>query len=66
MTKEQMERETLYLGTMLVAKNLLKQGIISEQDYVKIDTKYKEIYQITLSTLYTDIDLIKCEIYGNM
>ena len=39
MTKERMEEEKRYLATMSIAKNLLKQGIISEEEYCQIDTK---------------------------
>ncbi len=66
MTKEQMENEKHYQATMTVAKNLLKDGIISEEEYCQIDTKFKEQYGVTFSTLFTDIRLIKFENYGNM
>lgn len=66
MTKEQMDKESMYHATMLMAKNLLKVGAITEEEYSKIDTNFREKYQVSLSTLFTNIDLIKCEIYGNM
>lgn len=66
MTKEQMERENKYQATMMIAKNLLNKGIISEEEYVQIDTNFKEKYQISLPTLFTDIRLIKFDSYGNM
>ena len=31
MTKEQIQNEKMYIGTMTTAKNLLKQGIISDE-----------------------------------
>ena len=58
MNKEQMEDEKCYLATMSIAKNLLKQGIISEEEYCQIDTKFKEHYAVSFSTLFTDINLI--------
>ena len=36
MTKEQIQNEKMYLGTMATAKNLLKQGIISDEEYEQI------------------------------
>ena len=66
MTKEQMDNESMYHATMNMTKNLLKLGAITEEEYSKIDTNFREKYQVSLSTLFTDIDLIKCEIYGNM
>lgn len=66
MTKAQMKKERMYIGTMSVAKNLLKQGLISEEEYCQIDTKFREKYNVKFSTLFTDIDLIKLASYGNM
>lgn len=64
--KQQSENERLYLGTMVVANDLRKQGVISDEEYRQIDTIFREKYEPTLSTLFTDIDLIKLETYGNM
>jgi len=66
MTKEQMEKENMYQATMMIAKNLLNKGVISEEEYAQIDTNFKAKYQISLSTLFTDIRLIKYDSYGNM
>lgn len=66
MTKEQMEKENLYQATMSIAKNLLSKGLISEEEYVQIDTNFRNKYDISLSTLFTDIHLIKFGNYGNM
>lgn len=66
MTNEQMEKENLYQATMSIAKNLLKQGIISEEEYCQIDTKFKGQYAVSFSTLFTDIDLINYGKCGNM
>ena len=61
MSKEQLENERKYLGTMTVARNLLKQGVISDEEYRQIDTKFKEIYAVSLSTIFTDISLITAQ-----
>lgn len=66
MTKEQIQNEKMYLGTMTTAKNLLKQGIISDEEYEQIDTNFRKKYDISLSTLFTDIRLIKLGSYGNI
>ena len=65
MANEQMQNEKLFQGTMLMAKNLLKQGIISEEEYEQIDTMFRQKYAISLSTLFTDIHLIKYADHGN-
>ena len=66
MTKEQIQNEKMYIGTMTTAKNLLKQGIISDEEYEQIDTNFRKKYDISLSTLFTDIHLIKFGSYGNI
>lgn len=66
MTNEQVEKENLYQATMSIAKNLLGKGIISEEEYAQIDTNFRNKYGISLSTLFTDIHLIKYGNYGNM
>jgi uncharacterized membrane protein len=66
MTKEQMEKETMYQATMSIAKNLLNKGMISDEEYAQIDTNFRNKYGISLSTLFTDIHLIKYGNYGNM
>ena len=66
MTNEQMEKENLYQATMSIAKNLLSKGVISEEEYAQIDTNFRNKYAISLSTLFTDIRLIKFGNYGNM
>ena len=66
MTKEQIQNEKMYIGTMTTAKNLLKQGIISDEEYEQIDTNFRKKYDISLSTLFTDIRLIKLGSYGNI
>ena len=66
MTKEQIHNEKIYLGTMTAARNLLKQGIISDEEYEQIDTIFRQKYAISLSTLFTDIRLIKYGRYGNI
>lgn len=66
MTDVQIQNETMYLGTMSVAKRLLEKGIISENEYAQIDTNFQQKYGISLSTLFTDIRLIKFGSYGNI
>ena len=66
MTNEQMQNEVMYQGTMLVAKQLLKKGIVSDEEYKQIDTMFRQKYAISLSTFFTDIRLIKFGNYGNI
>lgn len=66
MTKEQFQREKMYQGTMMIARNLLKQGIISEGEYAQIDTIFARKYEPFLGTIFADIDLINLESRANM
>lgn len=66
MTKEQFQREKMYLTTMTIARNLLKNGIISEDEYHEIDTKFTNKYEPSLGTLFSDIGLINLQSRANM
>ena len=66
MTKEQFQREKMYLTTMTIARNLLKKGIISEDEYHEIDTKFTNKYRPSLGTLFSDIGLINLQSRANM
>lgn len=58
--------EERYILTMTIAKKLFKQGIISDRDYCQIDTKFKDRYAASFSTLFTDMNLINFGERGNM
>lgn len=58
MSKEQMAREKLYQTTMSIARRMLRNSLISKEEYAVIDTKMQEKYQPTLGTLFADVDLL--------
>lgn len=51
MTHEQFEREKNYRVSLAVAKRMLAAGILSEQDYGKIDTILLQKYRPLLGCL---------------
>jgi len=55
-----------YLASMLQAKKMLSQGILTSADYIKIDTIIAEKYGISSCSLYRGTDLIPCGLNGNM
>ena len=55
-----------YLASMIQAKKMLSQGVISSDDYIKIDTIIAEKYGISSCSLYRGIDLIHRGFNGNM
>lgn len=58
MSEEQFRNEKLYQSTMHMVRSLLKNGLISKEEYGQIDTIMTEKYQPTLGGLFSDIDLI--------
>lgn len=66
MSNEQFQNDKKYQGTMAIARNLLKQGIITKEEYEEIDTKYKAKYSPILGSILADIELISLGTNGNM
>jgi len=58
MSKEEFRNEKLYQTTMHIARQMLAEGLISEEEYRQIDTIFTEKYKPTLGTLFADIDLL--------
>ena len=57
MSKEEFKNEKLYQTTMYLARKMLIEGIISEDEYRQIDTIFLGKYRPTLGTLFSDIRL---------
>lgn len=57
MSKEEFRAEKLYQTTMHIARKMLSEGLISEDEYRLIDTIFLEKYRPTLGTLFSDIRL---------
>lgn len=58
MSDEEFRAEKMYLLCLGTAKEMLKRGIISEEEFTEIDTKLLEKWEPTLSTLLSGKDLI--------
>lgn len=58
MSEEEFHAEKMYLLCHGAAKEMLKRGIISEEEFTQIDTILLEKYKPTLSTLLSGKDLI--------
>ena len=58
MSEEQFRAERLYLMSLSVARSMLKKGIISENEYMEMDTILLEKYRPILSTLLAGKALI--------
>ena len=54
MSKEEFRNEKLYQTTMHLARKMLSDGLISEDEYRQIDTIFLEKYRPTLGTLFSE------------
>lgn len=54
MSKEEFKNEKLYQTTMSMAKKMLADGIISEEEYRQIDTIFLEKYHPVFGTLFSE------------
>ena len=52
MTDELFERIVLYKATMSLMKNMLAEGLITEEEYSEIDRIFASKYGLELSVLY--------------
>ena len=52
MSKEEFRNEKLYQATMQIARKMLKQGIISEDEYRQINAVFLEKYRPILGGLF--------------
>ena len=57
MSREEFRNEKLYQTTMHLARKILSEGIISEEEYRQIDTIFLEKYKPVFGTLFSDISL---------
>ncbi|MCQ4774594.1 hypothetical protein NE634_12765 [Lacrimispora saccharolytica] len=57
-SKEEFKNEKLYQTTMYIARQMLAEGLISEEEYRQINIIFTEKYKPTLGTLFADIDLL--------
>lgn len=55
MSKEEFRNETMYQATMHIVRKMLADGIISEEEYRRIDDMFLKKYQPLLGSLFSDI-----------
>ena len=51
------EKEANYMVIMKFTKTLLKDGVITDEDYRKIEKRFIEKYNPTFGTLYSDLTI---------
>lgn len=60
------ENEKLYSATMAFARTLLRQKILTEDEYRQLDATLTKKYTISSSGLFSDIGLITYQSRGNI
>ena len=55
LSKKVFKNEKLYQTTMFIARKMLKEDIITENEYHQIDTMFTEKYSPIFGTLFSDI-----------
>lgn len=56
-SKEDFREEKLYQTTMCLARRMLEEGLICEEEYREIDTIFLAKYHPVFGTLFSDISL---------
>ena len=55
LSKKEFKNEKLYQTTMFIARKMIKERIITENEYHQIDTIFTEKYSPIFGTLFSDI-----------
>ena len=55
MTKDEFRREKLYQATMHVIRNMLEEGIITEEEYCKVEEVFFRKYRPVLGRIFSNI-----------
>lgn len=57
MTKEQFHNEKMYQATMGMVRRMLSEGMISEEEYQRMDKIFLEKYCPVIGTIFSDMAL---------
>jgi len=57
MSDKEFKNEMLYQTTMSVARSMLSEGLITEEEYCQIDTIFSEKYRPVIGTLFSGFSL---------
>ena len=64
MTESEFENEKRYQLLMYQVKRMLRSGLISEEEFLEIDTKYRQVYRPKSGGLLVRKDLLIERKYG--
>lgn len=57
MSKEDMRNEKLYQTTMHIMRKMLSEGLVSLEEYRRVDKIFLEKYKPVFGTLFSDVAL---------
>ena len=60
MTKEAFQREKMYQATMGMVRRMLSEGLISLEEYAKVEQIFLEKYKPLIGSIYAEIPLTPC------
>lgn len=57
MTKEQFHNEKMYQATMALARQMLRQGLITEEEYREVEAAFLKKYQPVFGEIFSNISV---------
>ena len=57
MTKEEFHNEKMYQATMALARQMLRQGLITEEEYREVDAVFLKKYKPVLGDIFSNISV---------
>ena len=57
MTKEAFQREKMYQATMGMVRRMRSEGLISQEEYARVEQIFLEKYKPLISSIYAEIPL---------
>ena len=60
MMKEAFQREKMYQATMGMMRRMLSEGLISSEEYAKVEQIFLEKYKPLIGSVYAEIPLTPC------
>ena len=49
------QKELMYQATMSIARKMVNEGLMTDEEYRQIDTMFREKYQPKFGTLFVDL-----------
>ena len=57
MTKEQFHNEKMYQATMALARQMLREGLITEEEYREVEAVFLKKYKPVLGEIFSNISV---------